>query len=369
MRLGRGGFWVVMALVAGFGVAFAADSPEEAAAALVEGIRFASGIPGMSAAVAIDGEIVWSQGFGSANLEQDVAATGQTKYRVGSISKMLTTGGVAVLLENGKLDLDAPVQIYVPSFPVKPEGVITTRLLTAHLSGISHYRPLDPPDWRRPHYDDVVASLKEFQDHALVHAPGTKYQYSSYAWNLVSAVVQGAAGTPFLEFMLASVFEPIGMRDTLADDPRIIVSNRTEFYSRGANEETVNARELDVSYKWAGGGFLSTVEDLVRYGSAWLPGTEFLKPETLEIMLTNQKTAAGVEVETGIGWRVGKDAEGRRIIHHGGHLTGGHGHLLVHLDEGLVVAMLCNTDYRAQFDLDDTEKLAHLFLPAIVGSE
>src|SRR5467141_4880919 len=101
--------------------------------------RLATRIPGVQVAVAVNGKLVWSEGFGYADAERQRPVTRETQFRIGSVSKPLTATAVALLYEQGTLDLDAPVQRYVPSFPDKGYP-ITTRQLAGHLAGIRHYR-------------------------------------------------------------------------------------------------------------------------------------------------------------------------------------------------------------------------------------
>ena len=291
-------------------------------------------IPGMAVAVAISDSIVWAEGFGYANLEKKIPATPQTMFRVGSVSKILTTGAVALLYEQGKLDLDAPIQKYVPEFPDK-DYIITTRQMAGHLSGIRHYNGDDQED--KKHYDDVIAALEIFKDDPLQHPPEERHSYTSYGWNLISAVVQRAADKPFLDYMQGHVFKPLGMDNTGPDDINVTIPNRTTFYD---GREV--APEIDISYKWAGGGFLSTVEDLVRYGSAHLPGSDFLKPATMDVLFANQKTHDGKTILHGIGWMVQKFENGKPLYYHPGSLTGGQGVLVVQPEDRIVVAMLAN---------------------------
>ena len=121
---------------------FPGTGPRDAAAitkarALVAELVRAQEIPGLSVAVARKGTVVWSEGFGLADVESGVPVTPLTRFRAGSVSKVLTAAGVAKLVEEGRLDLDAPVQRYVPEFPKKP-WPITTRQLAAHTAGIRH---------------------------------------------------------------------------------------------------------------------------------------------------------------------------------------------------------------------------------------
>jgi serine beta-lactamase-like protein LACTB len=294
-------------------------------------------IPGISVAVARDGHIIWSEGFGWADLEQRVPVTPATEFRIGSISKSLTSAAVGLLVQEGKLDLDAPVQRYVPSFPVK-RWPITTRQLAGHLAGIRHYR--GDEFLLNRHYDSVVQSLDIFEDDTLLFEPGTKFSYSSYGWNLVSAVVEAASGDAFLHFMRTRVFEPLRLARTMPEFPDSIIPHRTRYYDR-AGGHWLNSPAVDNSYKWAGGGFLSTPEDLVTYASALLaPG--FLRAETLRLLFTSQRTTAGALTGYGVGWYVSRDPRLGPVYSHGGGSVGGTSFLAIYPDSRLVVAITAN---------------------------
>src|ERR1700730_1926174 len=298
----------------------------------------ARGIPGFAVAVAIDGTIVYSGGFGYADLEQRVPAWATTKFRIGSVSKPLTSAGLMLLVEQGKLDLDAPIQKYVPSFPDKG-AVITARMLAGHLGGIRHYQEGEPESQK--HYDSVVKGLERFHDDPLVVPPGIKFSYSSYGYNLLSAAMEAASGESFLDYEQEHVFAPLGLRSTVADQPGEIIEERARFYSPARGKQPQNAMYVDNSYKWAGGGFLSSAEDLVRFGSALLqPG--FLKTQSLQLLFTPQKTKDGTETKYGMGWFIGKSKSGQRIYEHSGGSVGGSSELIIYPESRLVVAFICN---------------------------
>ena len=303
----------------------------------------ASGIPGLSVAVAVAGQVVWTEGFGYADLEQRVPVTPRTRFRLGSVSKVLTVAAVARLHQEGRLDLDAPIQKYVPTFPDKGSP-ITTRQLAGHLGGIRHYQGKDFSKDRNidfEHYNNVLDSLKIFQDDPLLVPPGTRYQYSTFGYTLISQAVESAAGRGFLDYMEQEIFQPLGMRQTVADRTELIISDRTRFYRRDPGGKQTNAAYVDSSYKWAGGGFLSTAEDLVLFGSSHLrPG--FFKSETLGLLFTTQRTSDGKETGVGIGWRVGSDSNKRRVFHHAGSISGGRSVIVIYPDEGVVIALLSN---------------------------
>jgi CubicO group peptidase (beta-lactamase class C family) len=312
-------------------------------------------LPGLSVAVGVNGRIVWAEGFGWADIEQRVPVRPSSKFRVGSVAKPMTAALLALIVEEGKIDLDAPVQRYVPGFPEK-QYPITTRQLAGHLGGVRHYRGDEFVSSR--YYGTVVEGLEIFQHDPLLSEPGTQYSYSSYGFNLISAVIEGATGKDYLAQMEERVFEPLGMRNTSADQNRFIVMDRARPYVVDEQGRFANAPYVDNSYKWAGGGFVSTAEDLVRFGFAHMkPG--FLQPSTLTMLQTSQETRDGKETGYGIGWRVRTDEQGRRVVGHGGGSIGGAATLAVYPDQKLVIAMTTNVS-----DAPDllSEAIVELFL-------
>jgi CubicO group peptidase (beta-lactamase class C family) len=309
----------------------------EASRALILDIMESQSVPGASVAVGIGGKIVWSQGFGWANLEQGVPVTTLTKFRIGSVSKTMTATGLGLLMERGQIDLDAPIQAYYSDFPEK-RWPITTRQLGGHIAGVRHYRGEEMLSSRR--YPTTESGLAIFAEDSLLFEPGTDYSYSTYAWNLLSVIMEKTSGTEFLSFMRDEVFEPLGLRHTVPDHADSIISHRTAFYEE-ASGGIVNAPFVDNSYKWAGGGFLSTPEDLVRFGQAHLePG--LLEAETLSELMTPQRLRNGESTGYGIGWRSYPQEDGDQAMGHSGGSVGGTTLLLLVPEHDLVVAGVVN---------------------------
>jgi len=142
----------------------------------VQGLMEERHIPGLTVAVALDGQMLWSEGFGYAGQEDRIPACPDTQFRIASISKPLTAAAAALLYEQGKLDLNAPIQRYVPTFPDKGEPITALELAT-HRSGIVDRRDPDAPS--ATHYERVIDSLERFKDAPLASKPGTRYSYSS----------------------------------------------------------------------------------------------------------------------------------------------------------------------------------------------
>jgi CubicO group peptidase (beta-lactamase class C family) len=295
--------------------------------------------PGLSVAVAVNGKLVWAEGFGFADLEQCVPVLPNTKFRIGSVSKPLTAVAAALLYQEGKLILDAPIQRYVPAFPDKGY-VITTRQLLGHLGGIRHYNSKENTENQQP-YHSVTEALARFKDDPLVAPPGIKFSYSSYGYNLISAAIESASGEDFLDFMHDRVFVPLGMLDTVADENEKIIEFRARWYQINADGSYRNSPYSDLSYKWASGGFLSTAEDLVRFGSSLLaPG--FLRESTLKEMFTPQQTSDGKGTQYGLGWFIHTGVE--HIYEHDGGSTGSSSWLILYPDQHVVIAWLMNND-------------------------
>ena len=169
------------------------------------------GIPALSIALVDDQKIVWARGFGFADPEKRIPATADTVYRVGSVSKLFTDLAVMQLVEQGKIDLDAPVSGYVPEFaPKNPyKAPITLRQLMSHRSGLVREPPVghyfDPAP---PSLDEVMRSLATT---SLVFEPGTRTKYSNAGITVVGAVVEKVGKEPFAAAIDRALFRPLGM--------------------------------------------------------------------------------------------------------------------------------------------------------------
>jgi CubicO group peptidase (beta-lactamase class C family) len=187
-----------------------------------------------------------------------------------------------------------------------------------------------------------------------------KYLYSSYGWNLMSAVIEGASGENFLSYMRRRVFEPLGLRSIVADHTDSLIAHRARFYEATGDTAISNAPPVDNSYKWAGGGFISNTEDLVELGMALLRGS-VLEPTTVATLFMPQKLRNGEPTDYGVGWGNDKDDNGRRLVGHTGGSVGGRAVLLLYPDQGVVVAMLSNAGH-APMTFANARKIAESFL-------
>jgi serine beta-lactamase-like protein LACTB, mitochondrial len=327
----------IAALVAAPPFAKAPDSYAEVAS-LVEAARKEWRAPGMSVAVVVDGRIAWAQGFGLADVENEVEARPDTVYRIASISKPLSATAVLQLMEKGKLAIDDPVTKHVPAFPDHGLGITLRHLLT-HTSGIRHYKAGEMD--LKEHFDSIEEALEIFKDDPLLFTPGTQYSYSSYAYNLLATVVESASGLTFEAYMREKVWGPAEMTVTRLENQGEIVQNRSRQYVHAGGGGVANAPFADLSVKWAGGGMISTVEDLARFAIALDRGV-LLRPDTLETMYEPMTLADGTRTDYGLGWDSQVDEKGRRWIAHGGGATGGSTYILRLPEKRFAVTIAAN---------------------------
>lgn len=217
---------------------------------------------------------------------------------------------------------------------------ITTRQLLGHLAGIRHYQGQEIDSTR--HYSSLTAGLAIFQNDPLLSEPGTAYHYSTYGYNLLGCVVEGASGISYSDYVRENIFKPAGMDRMRVDDVFTIIPNRAQGYEKARSGELRKSGLADTSYKIPGGGLCSTVEDLARFAIAVQKDT-LLKPETRKQMLTRQKLRDGKETSYGLGWGIG-GWKGHLMISHGGAQQRVSTYLLMVPDERLAVVVMANLE-------------------------
>src|ERR1035438_6566546 len=269
----------------------------------------ANSVPGVSVAIVDNGAVMWSAGFGSADLENFVPATSHTLYRLASISKSITAAAALLLWQQGKLDLDAPVQKYCPSFPQK-DAPITTRELLGHLGGIRHYKSdsqEDPEIGNTKHFQNPIqGGLDFFKDDPLIAKPGAEFHYSPQGYTLVGCAIEGAAGENYADYVRENILAPAGMTHTVVDNRFAIVPFRTRFYSKDKTGAITNAEFLDSSYKIPGGGWLSSADDMAQFEVAML-NDRLVARSTRDLMWTPLKPTDGREDRYALGWGTGNE--------------------------------------------------------------
>ena len=324
----------------------------------LDGYRAAMVSPSISVAVGVGGELVWADARGYADIESQTHATPDTVFAIGSVSKPLTAVLTALLWQDGQLDIDADVRDYVPDFPAKKHS-ITVRQLLSHQAGIRHYRF----SWRPPvftessinrEFANTRESLSLFSNDALLFPPDTDFNYSTFGYTLIAAAVERVTGESYIDALQENVLEPLGMERTTIDQLGHIPGTRaTDYVATFSKKAVVKAPATNSSYKWAGGGLVSTPTDLVRFGNAMIDA-ELLTEPARTAMFTARTLPSGVlnPQHYGLGWRIGglvvgdeKTGEEKIItlINHGGTRSGSTAILMIVPDHEIVVAMTSNT--------------------------
>lgn len=313
------------------------------------------GAPAMTAAVAIDSEVVWEGAVGWADIKTQRPASTKTTFLVGSTSKAITSTALARLVESGLIDLDTPISNYLTELPNEAWASITPRMLASHMAGVPHYG--DNEDLLgyyqtgalRRHYSDVRDAVTIFDDSPLLFEPGTSFEYSSLGTVLLGAVMSEAAGKPYRAVIEDEVILSSNMASTIVAPKRADTDNdhATPYFFNG--ERYRSWRPVDLSHRLPGGGWASTSTDLVRMGVKWLDDS-YISKQTRAIFWTPQSLAFGEinEQNYAIGWRWREyDVDGvglARNANHGGVSRGAQSWLLIFPDYKMAIAFNINSN-------------------------
>lgn len=261
-----------------------------------------------------------------------------TLYRTASVAKPMTAVAVLQLWEKNLVDLDVPIQRYLPEFPVQPEDEITIRQLLNHTSGIKHYASM----WDGisfTNYKNMVDALDEFKNRSLSFSPGTSYEYSTYGYSILGAIIEKVSGEKFQDYMINNVFLPAGMVHTDIEEASRNYNNKANLYIK-LGDTYIKSPKTDLSVKYPGGGFHTTAEDLVAFGNAILHNV-LIDSTTLNTMISNTSSLKE-GTPYGFGWFVINDDDKGLILQHGGSQSGTSSYLQILLQHDVVTAVLTN---------------------------
>jgi CubicO group peptidase (beta-lactamase class C family) len=305
-------------------------------------------VPGLAITVIRKGETLLQKGYGYADVEKgEKADPSKTLFRIASASKPIAAMALAKMVSQGEIDLDRSFRDYVPYFP-KKKFDFTIRQLASHTAGIRAYRgkeyALDKPY-------SIRESLVLFQDDPLQFEPGTDFLYNSFDWVLVSLAMEEISGISFSDYVAQNVLNPLGMLHTVEEDPSLSLRNKAQCYTR-TKSGFRKAIRVDNRYKLAGGGFLSTSEDLAKFGLSCLQNT--LVPQEIFNEFIAPVEINNISAYYGLGWQVSQDASGRPYFGHVGNGVGGYSNLYIYPEDEVVIAILLNcTDPKVQSTLDE----------------
>jgi D-alanyl-D-alanine carboxypeptidase len=299
-----------------------------------------TGVPSASVAVVKDGALVYTHAYGNARLEPATPATAEMRYKIGSISKQFTATAILMLAEQGKLSLDDPVSRFMPDLTRAQE--VTIRQLLSHTSGYQDYWPQDyvPPFMLTPITADEI--LTRWARKPLDFDPGTKWQYSNTNYVIAGVIVEKASGMPLLRFLSSHIFEPLGMQSVVNIDQDHLADTDPTGYMRYALGPLRAAPREGKGWLFAAGELAMPVTDLAKWDIAMM-NQRLLKPASYQEMQTDVLLKNGTATGYGLGITVRSQA-GRRMLEHGGEVSGFTAENAVYPEDRTAVIVLTNQD-------------------------
>ena len=297
---------------------------------------------GVVAGISRDGEIKWSGASGFSDAKNNVAIDTSMLTRPASIAKPMTAIAVMQLVEQGKIDLDRPIQEYIPSFPVKKEGAITVRHLLLHTSGISAYKSYKETQ-NKINFPTLNDALDVFKHRDLLATPGKAHNYTTYGYVVLGVIIENVSGLSFEDYMIKNIWQPAGMEHTGVEHYNVIYKNKTLLYHKKKSGKIKLAKDANnLSNRTPGGGFYTTVTDMLKFGNAVINNT-LVKETTLKMMLQNDGLKDHGNPYA-YGWFLyGGKENPSKVFGHSGGQTGSSAQFLMSLESKTVIVVLANT--------------------------
>ncbi len=315
--------------------------------------------PGLSVAVGIKDSIIWSEGFGYADVTHKVCVTENTTFRMYSLSKSITGIALAKLISAGKLELNRKAVDYLPNLPEHYKKVTVAQLI-GHSAGVRHYKK---GEWMRFSKGKCLLAsdaLEAFINDPLVQNPGTSFQYSTFGYIILSAIIESITKSSFDDYIRQQVCKPMGISNIFLDQPNDNKSQQSIYYDSWdiSKWKAKEATGINNSCKMGGGGLIGSARSLALLHLGLLNG-KLLDENTQKIYYTGIKDAAGKSLQYGFGLKIG-DRNGKPYFSHAGSGQGGSSVILIYPDEKAVIVLAGNME-------DDTMnsvagKMLQLFL-------
>ncbi len=296
--------------------------------------------PAISVAVSIGDDVIWEEAFGLADVDNSIPATPDHQFRYYSLSKSIAGLAAAKMVQDGQLDLDAPVHYYLPDLPEHYCDVKVHQLIS-HTAGVRHYQKKEWTRISQYHCDSVAQALPVFVDDPLEFEPGTDYTYTSFGYVLLCHVLERASGVAYDTYIQEHFFDLLGLKTIGLDQSETAQQNPAKFYHKWNGKRAREAKPVNNSCKFGGGGYVGTASELMQLHQALVTG-RLLDPDMTkryyQAFLKRDSTSA--HYAFGIG--VNKAEDGTMFNAHTGSALGGYNVLIVVPEQKLVIVMLAN---------------------------
>ncbi|WP_179005679.1 serine hydrolase domain-containing protein [Winogradskyella forsetii] len=296
---------------------------------------------GAAGSYSINGVVTWETASGYADLENKEIFTLDTQIRTASIAKSMTAVAVMQLAEHGLIDINLPIDTYIPEFIQKHKTKITTKHILSHTSGIRAYRNESETE-NQINYTSLFEAYEVFKNRKLFFEPGTKYSYTSYGYVVLGLLIEKVSGLSYEAYMQKYIWDKAEMTHTGIEKREIEPKAATKLYHRDDRGNLKKAKPNNLSNRVPGGGFYSTVNDLIKFGNA-LINHHFISEETFSLMI-DYNNLKNVNSRYGLGFRLYGDEQNKNeIIGHSGSQTGTSTQLFVIPNLKTVVVVVANT--------------------------
>jgi len=300
--------------------------------------------PGISVILAKGDEILYKNGHGMANLEHNISISPEMVFRLGSLTKQMTTASIMMLAEEGLLQVDDPITQYFPNYPTHGY-TITLRHLMTHTSGIIDFLAIE--EFPEIEKEDITAMdvIDFFKNQPMNFAPGEAYSYTNSGYVMLGAIIEQLTGQSYEDFVQERIFTPLGMDNTYHGSFKKIIPNRVTGYAMGPNGYE-NSSYLSMTIPGAAGAIISTVDDLHTWNTALFAG-DVVSMESLEEMTTPFILNNGELSNYGFGLAI-QSLRGQPMISHTGGINGFITYAAYLPESDMYVAVLGNTGYQSR---------------------
>lgn len=315
------------------------SAQKEKVQAFLDSVVLIDNVPGISVAVTKNQDMIGSFQSGYANLNEKHKVDGFTGFRIASVTKIFTAVAIMKLAEEGKIDLNAPIQNYLPNFPRQKKGDIKVIHLLRHTSGISHYKGNENRSFKV--YQSQLEACQIFKDRKIKFRPGSKYQYTSYGYTVLGAIIESVSGKKYGQAIKELILNPCNMNQTALDNRNTVNENWAELYRL---EENIIVEDVknDLSAIYAGGGYVSTPDDMLKFVSAYEKEALVSNKTKKRMILPPIYKNKVIEEHGAIGWNIWRHDTYGQVYHRIGGQSGASALLIVYPEIQVAIAITAN---------------------------
>lgn len=301
-------------------------------------------VVGVTAGYSLNNKVYWKNSEGLADVEHNIHFSDTTKTRTASVGKLMTAIAIMQLVEKEQIDLDIAIKKYIPKLKNKTAGSVTVRQLLSHTSGIGHYE--SPKEYDSyDHYPRLEDAMNVFINRPLKFKPGTGYAYTSYGYVVLGVIIEKVTGMCYEDYMKDNIWNVAKMTDTNVELFHQLPLSIARNYKYDKNKKMVKAKRNNLSNRVPGGGFYTTLNDMIKFGNAII-NNQLIAECTLDLMLQNQYIPKSTKSDTaqGLGFIIyNTNHKNYTVIGHTGSQIGASNQLYLMLEHKGVVAVLSNS--------------------------